>query len=332
MVINRRGVGDCEEVQEAKRGQLRQSLVENLIEIALIFAVVDRRSPTAAGMPFRTGGRVLLPINTKLTHIDAAIGVGLPFHIWTPGSNHFNAVLVLAGNQDRCGDISRVEQVLAWGECRFLKISVDRFRHHLIGDRSRGRRDMGDEMGTILITGFGQMDFVPSPPRLALFAVAGFLIVGRIDEESRRSNIVIASPTDVTILPIVILDPDAAQNLDSWDLTQQGRSVWREDLGQQGRAISPDDFCQRLAVRLTLWETTLLNPMPIAMNPLFLTVLKEPVTGNNGKTVERKAHGFTNAHKSIDGSHSSEHMGRVAALLLALFEPSMFFEDGEHRV
>ncbi len=36
--------------------------------------------------------------------------------------------------------------------------------------------------------------------------------------ESRGSNIVIASPMDVTIHPVVILDPDAAQNLDSRDL------------------------------------------------------------------------------------------------------------------
>src|SRR6266496_5772812 len=91
----------------------------------LIFSVVDGRSPTATGMPFRTGGTVMLPINAKLTHIDAVIGVGLPFHIRTPGSNHFNAILLLAGDQDRCGDVSRVEQMLAWGECRFLKICVD---------------------------------------------------------------------------------------------------------------------------------------------------------------------------------------------------------------
>src|SRR5712691_6648939 len=186
----------------------------------LVFSVVDGGSPTAAGMPFRTGGRVVLPVNAKLTYIDAVIGVGLPFHIRTPRSNHFNTILLLTRDQDWCGDISRVEQVLAWGECRFLKICVDRFGHHLISRRSRGRCDMGDEMGMILITGFGQMDFVPGPPCLALFAVACFLIVGRIDEESRWSNIVIASPTDVTIHPAVILDPNAAQNLDSRDLTQ----------------------------------------------------------------------------------------------------------------
>jgi hypothetical protein len=79
---------------------------------------------------------------------------------------------------------------------------------------------MGDEMGTILITRFGQMNFVTSPPRLALFAVACFLIGRRIDEESGGSNIVMAWPTEVTIHPAVILDPNAAQNLNSWDLTQ----------------------------------------------------------------------------------------------------------------
>jgi len=197
----------------------------------------------------------VLPINAKLTDIDAAIGVGLPFHIPTPRSNYLNAVLLLTRDQDWCGDISRVEQMLAWSEFRFLKICMDRFGHHLIGGRSRGCGYMRDEMRTILITRFGQMDFVPSPPRLTLFAVACFLIVRRIDEESGGSNIVIASPLNLTIHPAVILDPNAAQNINSWDLTQESRSVCSENIRQQGRPISPDNFCQRLAICLTLWET-----------------------------------------------------------------------------
>src|SRR5260221_11833456 len=40
-VINRRGPEACEEVQQAGRGQLPQSLVENLIEIAPIFLWVQ---------------------------------------------------------------------------------------------------------------------------------------------------------------------------------------------------------------------------------------------------------------------------------------------------
>lgn len=150
--------------------------------------------------------------------------------------------------------------------------------------------------------------------------------------KSGGSNIVIASPTEVTIHPAVILDPNAAQNLNSWDLTQESRSVRSENIRQQGRPISPDTFCQHLAICLTLWETPLLTAMPIAMNPLFLTVLKEPATSNHCQAVERKTHGFTHPHESIDGSHFGQHMGRVAALLVALFKPSMLFEDGEHRV
>jgi hypothetical protein len=51
-----------------------------------------------------------------------------------------------------------------------LQLSLDGFRHHLIGGRSRGRGHMRDEMGTILIAGLGQMQDVTRPPRLALFA------------------------------------------------------------------------------------------------------------------------------------------------------------------
>jgi hypothetical protein len=81
---------------------------------------------------------------------------------------------LLAGDENGSGNISRIEQVLAWGQFGFLKILLDGFGHHLIGGRSRGRGHMRDEMGTILITGLRDMQDVTRPPRLALFAVAGW--------------------------------------------------------------------------------------------------------------------------------------------------------------
>jgi hypothetical protein len=41
---------------------------------------------------------------------------------------------------------------------------------------------MRDEMRCIFLTGFGEMHFVARPPRLALFAITGILIIRGVDE------------------------------------------------------------------------------------------------------------------------------------------------------
>ncbi len=54
----------------------------------LVLAMVESRRPAHTRMPLGTSRRLLVPIKAKLTDIDAVIGVGLPFHIRMPGSNH----------------------------------------------------------------------------------------------------------------------------------------------------------------------------------------------------------------------------------------------------
>ncbi len=68
----------------------------------LVLAMVVSSRPAHTRMPLGTSRRLPVPIKAKLTDIDTVIGVGLPFHIRTPGSNHFNAVVLLARDQDRC--------------------------------------------------------------------------------------------------------------------------------------------------------------------------------------------------------------------------------------
>jgi hypothetical protein len=80
---------------------------------------------------------------------------------------------------------------------------------------------MGDQMRQVVFTRFSQMYFVACPSRLTFFAIAGFLIIGGIDKLFCSRNIVIPSPVDVLILPEVILNPDATQDLYRGDLTQE---------------------------------------------------------------------------------------------------------------
>jgi len=124
--------------------------------------------------------------------------------------------------------------MLAWGEFRLLKIRMDRFGHGLIGGGSSSGSHMRDEMRGIFLTGFGEMHFIARPARLALFAIAGFVIIGRVDELVAWRQILIAAPAQLALDPDVVLQPDASQDLDGRDLTQKGGSLCRVEIAQQG--------------------------------------------------------------------------------------------------
>ena len=85
----------AERVQRVSRGQLPQSVLEHLIEIALVLPMVDSRRPADTRMPLWAGRLLLVPINAKLTNIDTVLGVGLPLHIATRRTNHFDPLLLL---------------------------------------------------------------------------------------------------------------------------------------------------------------------------------------------------------------------------------------------
>jgi len=86
--------------------------------------------------------------------------------------------------------------VLTRSEARLLKLCMNGLCHRLIGRRGSRRGHMGDEVGILFLTGFGDMHFVAGPPRLALFAIAGFLVIGRVDELFARRQILIAAKVE----------------------------------------------------------------------------------------------------------------------------------------
>src|SRR5947199_10806213 len=89
-----------------------------------------------------------------------------------------------------------------------LQISMNRLSRCLIGYRGSGRSDMGNQVGELLFTCFSEMDFVAGPARLALLAVASFLIVGRINELFPGRKIVVVSPMELTVDPDIVLYPN----------------------------------------------------------------------------------------------------------------------------
>jgi hypothetical protein len=184
----------------------------------LIAAVVDGRRPTHTALPLGANGLLVIPIDEEPSSIQAVLRVGLPRDLATRRTNHFNAVLLLTTHQDGGRDLSRIEQMFTRSQLSALEIRMDALRYGLIGRGGGGRLYMREQMRGIFLARFGQMPFVAGPPRLALFARAGFGILWRINELFARRKIVMAAPTELALDPDVVLKPDAAQDLDGRDL------------------------------------------------------------------------------------------------------------------
>ena len=121
----------------------------------LIGSVVDGRSPTDTALSFGADRRLPFPIDEELAGINALLRVGLPLHIDPRRTNYFNPVPLLTANQNGCRDITRIEQVLTWGELSLLKLGMDRLRYRLIGRRGNGRDHMGDQVRGIFLARLG---------------------------------------------------------------------------------------------------------------------------------------------------------------------------------
>ena len=96
-----------ERVQWISRGQMPHTLLENLIEIALVLPVINGRSPTDTALSLRAYRLLVFPSAEELAGVNTLSGVGLPLHIATSRTNDFNSVLRLPADQNGCRDIAR---------------------------------------------------------------------------------------------------------------------------------------------------------------------------------------------------------------------------------
>ena len=71
-------------------------MVENLIEIALILAVVDGGRPADTSVAFRTGRLLGLPVDGKMPRVKTGLLLGLPFDIGARGTRQIDAIIFLA--------------------------------------------------------------------------------------------------------------------------------------------------------------------------------------------------------------------------------------------
>ncbi len=72
----------------------------------LVFPVINGRSPTDTALSLGTNRLLMVPINQELAGINPLLGVGLPLHIATSRTDHFNPILALTADQNGSRDIA----------------------------------------------------------------------------------------------------------------------------------------------------------------------------------------------------------------------------------
>ncbi len=146
----------------------------------LVFAIVDGRRPTATHAAFWTGRLFGLPINLKLSRIKSGLLLGLPFVISTRWTNQINFVVLLAPVQQLGIDIASIDNVLIGQKLLLFEAFMDSGCPRVVGDGSRGRFNMRNQVRAVFLTGFGEMNLEAHP--------TGGALRGSCGRPDRRAN------------------------------------------------------------------------------------------------------------------------------------------------
>ena len=208
----------------------------------LVDSVVDGRRPATADVSLWAGGLLVFPIDEKMIGIEASLLAGLPLMVSTGRTHQIDLVVLLALEQQFGIHIARIDTMLIWQEVFVLEAFMNDGGSGIIGNRSGGRFDMGDQMRTAFFTGFGQMDLLAHPGGTALFTVMRLDIVGRANILGSRRNVLGRAPADRALDAGVVLQPDLPEDFDGRNLTQETRGCCIRDGAEQAGSIRPNHF------------------------------------------------------------------------------------------
>jgi hypothetical protein len=93
------------------------------------------------------------------------------------GAHDIDLMVGLSGDQEFGIDIAAVEQVHAGEEVALRQVLVDGGAHDAIRCGRRCGDHLGDEMGLVIITGFGEVDLIADPLQVTFRTVPGVSIV-----------------------------------------------------------------------------------------------------------------------------------------------------------
>src|SRR5207302_9913092 len=101
-----------------------------------------------------------------------------------------------------------IDQMLAWQQFALGESRVNARKSGTISLSRRSCFYMGNHMWGVLLTGFGQVDFIADPGDAPLRAVAGFGIMRRGDTFPGRRKCLLGTPLNRLSCQVILLFPD----------------------------------------------------------------------------------------------------------------------------
>ena len=138
------------------------------------------RRPAGIGAPLRTDHLLCLPVQLKVCHIVALSSWCLPTGIRAHRTNHLNAQLVSAPDEQIGIHIPRIPEMFAWQERSLCSGLMSWGCKLTIRHACPGRFHVRDQVHLVIIACVGHLDFRAGPGLAALVAIGCFGIRGGI--------------------------------------------------------------------------------------------------------------------------------------------------------
>ncbi len=129
--------------------------------------------PASTGLACWTDSTRLLPVNSKLRSFKARLLASLPMIILSAWPKEIDSIHGSACDDGLYIDIPGIHHMLLWEESVSSQMVMNVRKNIIISNWSKSRFYMRYQVGSIIVTGFRQMDFIADPLRFSLLGKEG---------------------------------------------------------------------------------------------------------------------------------------------------------------
>jgi hypothetical protein len=122
--------------------------------------------PAFAGVPLGASHRLAIPVNLKTSDGETLSGLGLPTGVGGNRIHQVKPIVSLTGQHLPGSDISGIDQMFGRQQSLLGQSGVDAGGDMDIGGGGRGGFHVGDQVGGVRVTGFGDMSGVAGAVQL----------------------------------------------------------------------------------------------------------------------------------------------------------------------
>jgi hypothetical protein len=287
---------------------------------------IAARPPMDAGLALGTARLLGLPVQHQGLPITTWSGLLWPTIGPKGRADPIDVMLALCGDQEVGIHIAAVQPVSAGQEITGGHIVHDRWPHDTIRRRGRRGEHLRDQSRLLWITGLREVARIAHPMGVTCTAVAGFQVVGGVDQPRRGRVLVSGAPAEHfppgDRTTIIVLEPNPTQGFKRGESTQAWRALGSRHPVEELRAVRPDLPSQGLACARLLRQARLFGPQAIAGRPLPGHMPLDPGGRRLTELIAGVTHGFQHACEAVERADRGQDVGGIRPLVpRALIQP-----------